>query len=107
MHSFKGPFDCITNGGNYPGVTCKFPFYYETWDDIPYIPTTLLRLFTNSQYNLNKFDKCTDYKNNGKKWCATRVTSTNRYISGKWGECPDIIECNCQQGKENIDLIVK
>ena len=46
-----------------------------------------------------KFDKCTNYKSNVGKWCATKVTSENRYISGFWGECPITESCNSVEGK--------
>ena len=95
---------CITVGGNDPDVSCKFPFYYDTWDDIPYIPTSLLRVFTKSYRKTIKFDKCTDYKHNGKKWCATKVTTGNRYIPGSWGECPDSLSCNGNAVGDKINI---
>ena len=76
-------------------------------DAIPYIPTSFLRLFTNSQQNAIKFETCTDYDNDGKKWCATKVTSDNKYVNGFWGECSDTLNCNTVEGKDNFYVLIK
>ena len=52
------------------------------------------------------FDRCTDYKNNGKKWCATKVTTGNRYVTGFWGECPDSSICNGVKGNADINILI-
>ena len=88
--------ECITNGGKRKGVTCKFPFYYDAWDDIPYAPVSILRWFSHKI----RFDSCTDFRNSGRKWCATKVTSENRYVDGEWGECPDSDACNIDEGEK-------
>ena len=68
---------------------CQFPFIYDLSDDIPYFPATIFRWFTKE----TTFDTCTDYKRTGRPWCATKVTSTHRYIPGHWGECKDTLTC--------------
>ena len=80
---------CITVGGNIVGHSCKFPFYYSKWNDYPYVPASFLRWFPNGI----KFESCTGFGNDGKLWCATKVTSDNRYIPGHWGECPETSSC--------------
>ena len=74
------------------GETCKFPFIYNVMDDIPYVPSTVLRWFTPD----SRFETCTDYQSRGRPWCATKVTSTNRYIRGHWGKC-----AKCKSGKSD------
>ena len=69
---------------------------------MPYIPTTLLRWFTVLNRNIIKFDNCTDYRSIGKKWCATKITTSNRYVPGFWGECPDTLSCNGLKGKAKV-----
>ena len=81
--------NCFTVGGNIIGHKCKFPFIYNKWDDYPYVPASFLRWFPNEI----KFESCTDFRNSGRLWCATKVTSDNRYIPGNWGECPDSPIC--------------
>ena len=68
------------------------------WDDIPYVPTTILRWFSREI----KFENCTDYRKSGRRWCATKVTSSNRYVPGYWGECPDTLPCNAIEGKKSF-----
>ena len=80
---------CITVGGNAVGERCKFPFIYNKCNAYPYIPSCLARGFSNEI----KFESCTDFGNNGKLWCATKVTSDDRYIPGHWGECPELPIC--------------
>ena len=47
-----------------------------------------------------KFESCTDYnKKTGRKWCATKTTSNDRYVPGHWGECPDTYVCNTDEGR--------
>ena len=65
---------------------------------MPYVPVSILRWFSNDI----RFDSCTDYKNSGKKWCATKVMSDNRYIDGEWGECPDSNVCSMMHGNNHI-----
>ena len=81
--------DCFTVGGNIIGRKCEFPFIYNKWDDYPYVPASFLRWFPNEI----KFERCTDFRNSGRLWCATKVTSDDRYIPGNWGECPDSPIC--------------
>ena len=82
--------ECITTGGKTPRLPCKFPFIYDVYYDIPYVPASILRWFSTTV----KFETCTDYRMLTTKWCATKVTSGNHYISGHWGTCPDTIVCN-------------
>ena len=85
---------CVTIGGNHPGVSCKFPFYYDLWNDFKYLPTSILRLLSNTRQRKIWFNGCTSYRNHGKKWCATEVSSSNMYVTGSWGLCPQSLECN-------------
>ena len=99
MHSYIciiSEGDCKTVGGPSVGSNCKFPFIYHTWDDIPYVPLTLIRWFSTEK----KFESCTnnEYKKDGARWCATKVTSNNRYIPGHWGECPATAVCDTVHG---------
>jgi len=88
---------CITVGGNDSGVSCKFPFKYDIWDDVPYAPATIMRWPWFHKQMV--FENCTNYRKSGSRpWCATKVTSNNRYISGNWGECPDTLGCNLVEG---------
>ena len=80
---------CRTVAGNIIGRKCKFPFIYNKWNDYPYVPASFLRWFPNEI----KFESCTDFRNSGRLWCATKVTSDDRYIPGNWGECPDSPIC--------------
>ena len=80
---------CITVGGNVIGHKCKFPFIYNKWNDYPYVPASFLRWFPNEI----RFESCTDFRNSRRLWCATKVTSDDRYIPGSWGECPDSTIC--------------
>ena len=80
---------CFTIGGNAIGLRCKFPFIYNKWIDYPYVPASFIRWFPNEI----KFDSCTDFRNAGRLWCATKLTSDGRYIPGSWGECPDSPIC--------------
>ena len=84
---------CLTVGGNFLGLKCQFPFIYNKWNDYPYVPASFLRWFPNEI----RFESCTDFRNNGKLWCATKVTSDDRYIPGHWGECLD--SSICRTGK--------
>ena len=86
--------ECVTVGGEIVGVSCKFTFIYDVWDDIPYVPATILRWFSAPIV----FENCTDYRRSGRKWCATKVTSKDRYIPGNWGECTDTLVCNAIEG---------
>ena len=86
---------CFTVGGNIVGHKCKFPFIYNKWDDYPYVPASFLRWFPNEI----TFESCTDFRNSGRLWCATKVTSDDRYIPGNWGECPDTPICRRGRGK--------
>ena len=61
------------------------------WDDIPYVPATILRWFSKEK----KFESCTQYRKSGRKWCATKTTSDDRYVPGHWGECPDNTHYGC------------
>ena len=100
FHSFEASSEneCITVGGKHVGVACKFPFVYNVFDDIPYVPATLIRWFSTEQ----RFENCTDYrKKSGRNWCATKTTTNNRYIPGYWGECPDSNACSAIEGKCN------
>ena len=84
--------ECVTLGGE----TCQFPFIYDRMDDIPYVPATIVRWF----FTTKEFKNCADFPNkSGKRWCATKVTSDNRYIPGHWGECPNKIACNSMEGE--------
>ena len=85
---------CIT----IEGEPCKFPFVYDVWDDIPYVPATILRWFSSEI----KYENCTDNMNSGRSWCATKVTSQNKYVPGYWGECPDSVSCNAVEGNDHI-----
>ena len=100
--------ECITVGGSNIGATCKFPFIYNIWDDIPYVPATILRWLSWLSEDIT-FDYCTDFTivdyaylsiykkfrksliSPGKMWCATKLTADNRYVPGYWGVCPDTI----------------
>ena len=65
-------------------------------DDSPYLPVTMIRWFSTEK----KFESCTDYnKKTGRKWCATKTTSNDRYVPGHWGECPDTYVCNTDEGR--------
>jgi hypothetical protein len=86
--------ECITAGGNTPRLPCQFPFIYDIYYDIPYVPASILRWFSTTV----KFETCTDYRMLSTKWCATKVTSGNHYISGHWGTCPDTMACNTREG---------
>ena len=86
---------CVTVGGNIVGRRCKFPFVYNKWNDYPYVPASFIRWFPNEI----KFESCTNFRNNGKLWCATKVTSDNRYIPGHWGECPETTICGAVKRK--------
>ena len=80
---------CFTIGGNDIGLRCKFPFIYNKWYDYPYVPASFIRWFPNEI----KFDSCTDFRNAGRLWYSTKLTSDGRYIPGSWGECPDSPIC--------------
>ena len=80
---------CLTVGGSIIGRKCKFPFIYNKWNDYPYVPASFLRWFPNEI----EFESCTAFRNSGRLWCATKVTSDDRYIPGQWGECPDTPIC--------------
>ena len=80
---------CRTVAGNIIGRKCKFPFIYNKWNDYPYVPASFLRWFPNEI----EFESCTAFRNSGRLWCATKVTSNDRYIPGQWGECPDTPIC--------------
>ena len=80
---------CVTVGGKGIGLKCQFPFIYNKWNDYPYVPASFLRWFPNEI----RFDSCTDFRNDGRLWCATMVTSEDRYIPGNWGECLDSYFC--------------
>ena len=45
-----------------------------------------------------EFNSCTDYQNAGIMWCATNLTLNGRYIPGYWGNCPETIPCNNEEG---------
>ena len=94
------PSTCFTVGGNIIGRECKFPFIYNKWNDYPYVPASFLRWFPNEI----KFESCTDYGNSGRLWCATKVTSDDRYIPGNWGEC--INSPICMYGKDYAEPCV-
>ena len=94
--NFFSDTDCKTIGGNHVGAPCQFPFMYNLWDDMPYIPNIIR--YSLSILTPNKFDTCTDYQNSGIKWCATKITSDGHYIPGYWGKCPDTIPCNTDEG---------
>ena len=88
---------CITDGGKDIGVSCKFPFKYDIWDDVPYAPATIMRWPWFHKQMV--FENCTSYRKSGSRpQCATRVTANNRYISGHWGEYPDTLGCNLVEG---------
>ena len=90
--------ECITVGGTQVGVPCKFPFVYDMLDNLPYVPASMIRWFSNEKI----FNNCTDYrKNSGRSWCATKTTADNRYIPGHWGECPDSNVCNLVEGRQH------
>ena len=92
-------------GGNDIDKPCQFPFTYYIWDDIPYAPATIVRWPWFSK--VIKFENCTTYRQSGTlAWCATKVTSNNRYIPGHWGECPDTLKCNLVEGLK-FSYIVK
>ena len=96
---------CITVGGRDIGASCKFPFKYDIWDDVPYAPATILRWPWFHKEMV--FENCTNYrKSGGRKWCATKITSSNRYISGYWGECPDTLSCNLVEGMNWNNIIM-
>ena len=63
-------------------------------DQVPYVPATIIRWFS----GVRKFENCTDFQNSGTKWCATKVTSDNKYVHGHWGVCPDSLQCNNVEG---------
>ena len=82
-------------GGNDAGVSCKFPFVYDMWDDFPYVPATVMRRFSSEK----RFESCTDYRKKSRRsWFATKTTSNNRYIPSHWGECPDTFAFNTDEG---------
>ena len=89
---------CVTLGGNIVGHRCKFPFVYNRWNDYPYVPASFIRWFPNEI----KFESCTNFRNNGKLWCVTKVTSDNRYIPGHWGECPETTICGAVKRKYTL-----
>ena len=91
---------CFTVGGNVIGHKCQFPFIYNKWNDYPYVPASFLRWFPNEI----KFESCTDFRNDGRLWCATKVTSDNVYIPGNWGECLD--SSFCRTGKVDVEPCV-
>ena len=93
LHFDKGNL-CVTAGGNDVGEPCQFPFIYDMWDDFPYVPATIIRWFSKEI----KFENCTNYHKSGLSWCATKVGTNNRYIAGNWGECPDTLNCNLEEG---------
>ena len=97
---------CVTVGGKDIGEPCKFPFKYDIWDDVPYAPATILRWPWFHKEMV--FENCTSYrKSGGRKWCATKVTSSNRYISGYWGECPDTLGCNLVEGTNWTYILIQ
>ena len=91
---------CVTVGGNDIGLRCKFPFKYDIWEDIPYTSATIIRWL--GFHKEIEFENCTSYSYHtsyhGRPWCATKITSNNRYISGHWGECPDTLGCSLEEG---------
>ena len=91
---------CFTVGGNVIGHKCQFPFIYNMWNDYPYDPASFLRWFPSEI----KFESCTDFRNDGRLWCATKVTSDDRYIPGNWGECLD--SSICRTGKVDMEPCV-
>ena len=97
---------CITVGGNDSGVSCKFPFKYDIWDDVPYAPATIMRWPWFHKQMV--FENCTNYRKSGSRpWCATKVSSNNRYISGYWGECPDTLGCNLVEGMNGTCMFMR
>ena len=105
IHLLVTDFDCKTIGGNEIGVSCKFPFKYSIWDDISYAPN-MIRPLARMLTKPVAFNSCTDYQNAGIMWCATNVTSNGRYIPGYWGNCPERIPCNNEEGNSIILLRV-
>jgi len=88
---------CYTIGGQDIGAKCIFPFKYDIWDDVPYAPASIVRWPWFHKEMV--FENCTTYRKPGDRpWCATKVTSNNRYISGNWGECHDTPSCSLVEG---------
>merc|ERR1711970_497006 len=72
---------CQTVSGAKVGKQCEFPFIYR-----------------NTEYTA-----CTAFANSGVPWCAVKVDSSRRYVTGEWGNCgsgsvctaPAVPPCGC------------
>ena len=72
--------DCLTNGGEDPGILCIFPWFYPI--------------------NGVKYTGCANPHNDPiGDWCPTEVNEHGEFVvkSGKWGKCSD--NCPKHQGE--------